>query len=111
MVLANRFTLLPSFGADLLPVSYFVTKGLQRGVTQSVILLMPWSNSNIWFTTLDAPDLFANFFAHSLLYCQSMSGGLDIDIDRDNSDLLLYWGAIVNFCAPKKFNLLNYICH
>jgi len=40
------------------------------------------SNSNIWFTTLDAPDLFARFFAYSLLYCQSMSVECWLMMDR-----------------------------
>jgi len=48
---------LPSFGVNLLPVSCFITA------------LLPLSNANIWFTTLNAPDLFAKFLAYSL--CQS----------------------------------------
>jgi len=45
LLFANHLEPLPVRGAD---------------ICQSVTLLMPLSNSNIWFTTLDAPDTFAD---------------------------------------------------
>jgi hypothetical protein len=41
---------------------------------QWAILLMPLSISIIWFTTLDAPDLFAAFLAYSLVLPEHVCG-------------------------------------